>query len=852
MSYSAYFKPVQKVAYNYVDDSTNPDDLQYDRNQYDKNQYDKNQSEIIKSQNQNQLGTIPAYVNKQPHSNIIDNIGHNRTNPPEPPKKPQQDQYHKYDPYYDYLRKIGAYNDNSKSRINTRSYAINSNVRSVNPQISTKDRVSLQTNALSYNTVAETVGISTTTRDILSIYCPGHSVAVGDQITLSGVTGQSVSIKSIYNDINGNSQNAVIFTNYSTSVVIKCNFDTIINNNSSQIDTSMSFDPSFKVGLGINYDELLNYDTSDMTVTLSGFDISSMGIPFVGNIPINFLNSTHRIYFTNPNFTIVNGVKVYSPDTLINIPDRNNNITKITGFYINLDVAFNNTISSTATSTTLTTLNTQNIQINTINPMIINITFNYIGGIPINMLNAEFPVDQNNVNGYHHVHSVTANNINILLNKKTYYTDPTHNRLSTNIIPFGGSGMEISKLDNVISGNTSPNNYTVMLPNEINNVIMAKLTSITIPNTAKVFTNIVGYQNNKIYWQNQDDGDFIYSVEINPGNYATNDLQAALQEKIYSIPKKYTTNSNKTTSYTNYTVMVISINIITNKVSFSCFKEAVLRKPIQDISPPIPSVGDGASSYTLTISQSNHGLLVGDVVTFAGFVTTNGIPASVLNAIHVITSVINSDTYTIVISNFNLSNGTRTATGGGFSAKVLVPSAFKLLFNYPDTIGTALGFRKVGQPDAITPFSKTINNSDPYANEIVTQSVDGISYVTDTSGNKMVLTQNSLKLDGYSYIMMVIRNFNNIINLNGNKKITSYFAKINLRGLPGTVVFDDFICPQLIFNEPINVSQLDISFYTPDGQLYDFCGLDHDFMIEITNIDYIPDNTEIISTLSMF
>ena len=860
MLHSPYSSSVQKVAYKYIsgpknnNNNNNNNDSNNDNannaNYYDNEPVDyvENQSDIVNLQNQKKIGTIPDYINKYPHDNIIGNLRYGSVNQPETLIKPPEDKYHTYDPYNDYLYKMGLLNNNSRTRINTKTYAIDSSARMMKPQIVTKKRTILEPNAINYDTITENIGVNTTTKYLMSIYCPNHGITKGENITLSGVSTNPISIKSIYTDINGELKNAIIFTNYSVSVVFKCNFDTYVKDPNtglftSKLDSSMSFDPNFKIGNGISYDELKKYDTSDMFVTISGFDISSTGMPFVGNIPMNFLNSTHRIYFTNPDYKIINGINVYSPDTLINVPDQNNVISKITGFYIKLQVPFIGTIDR---------IKENNYEINTGSPMIINLDFNYIGGIPLNYINAHYPVDNDNAKGSHEVYSVTNNKINIIVNKPTYYKITSNNGLSESNVQFGGSELELTVLEKVLKGYSSQNNYTVELPNTIHNVVMAKLTSIVVANTAKVFTDIIGSKNNKIYWQNQDDGDFIYSVDITPGNYTPVDLQQEIQSKIYSVPRKYTKNTNQSTSYSDRIYMAVIINTNTNIVTFTAFKEAVLRKPIQDITPTIPNVGDGAGSYTLTISQNGHGLFVGDTVTFADLIATNGIPASVLNKSHIIRSVLNNDTYTIQIDNFNLATGSRIQTGGGFSARVLVPCAFRLLFNYPDTIGKELGFRKVGQTSSITKFNSTITNADAYEGEIVTIDTDGIQYVNDESGNKIVLASNSLKLDGHDFIMMVIRKFDNIVNISSKKNIGSYFAKINLRGLPGTVVYDDFVCPPLTFYEPIEISQLDVSFYNPNGELYEFNGIDHNFTIEITNIEYLPENTGIVSTLSMF
>ena len=50
------------------------------------------------------------------------------------------------------------------------------------------------------------------------------------------------------------------------------------------------------------------------------------------------------------------------------------------------------------------------------------------------------------------------------------------------------------------------------------------------------------------------------------------------------------------------------------------------------------------------------------------------------------------------------------------------------------------------------------------------------------------------------------------------------------------------------FNDPCNLSKLSLSFYAPDGTLYDFNGINHSFILEISTIDERPPHTGIIST----
>jgi hypothetical protein len=253
------------------------------------------------------------------------------------------------------------------------------------------------------------------------------------------------------------------------------------------------------------------------------------------------------------------------------------------------------------------------------------------------------------------------------------------------------------------------------------------------------------------------------------------------------------------------------------------------------------------AELNIIIEQSNHKLLSGDEITFSGLISTFGIPESALNTKHTVKTVINSNQYSISITNFNLYNGTREDTGGGFTGRAYVPNKFRLLFNYSDTMGKQLGFRKVGTEQAITAYKTSISSSDPYQNENVIIA-NGTKYIIDESNNKIILKNNNIKLSGDDYILMRIKECDMLYNIAKNKTVTKYFAKINLSGLPNKILYDTFVNCPVIFNQPIDLSELDISFYTPDGILCEFNGIDHSFVVEIISIDYTPCETGKIST----
>lgn len=73
---------------------------------------------------------------------------------------------------------------------------------------------------------------------------------------------------------------------------------------------------------------------------------------------------------------------------------------------------------------------------------------------------------------------------------------------------------------------------------------------------------------------------------------------------------------------------------------------------------------------TITVTDVNHGCVIGDRVTLSGASTVNGILAATLNAEHVVTEVVDADTYKFETS------GTANATSSGGGASVVAAYQF--------------------------------------------------------------------------------------------------------------------------------------------------------------------------------
>jgi hypothetical protein len=203
---------------------------------------------------------------------------------------------------------------------------------------------------------------------------------------------------------------------------------------------------------------------------------------------------------------------------------------------------------------------------------------------------------------------------------------------------------------------------------------------------------IITIKNNLFYWQNLEDGSTIYSVSVPSGNYSLNELQKELTTLINSVVRPNINSStliNDVYTYnTNYTV--INIDQGKNTFSIQFFQRVILSSAIFKDASVYP---DGFSRATIT--YKNHGLIVGNIITFSNVIGTDEIPAVNLNGNFTIETVIDINTFLIKLDRFNndISIGN---TNGGTAINLLIPIQSRLLFNVPNTMGNILGFNNVG------------------------------------------------------------------------------------------------------------------------------------------------------------
>jgi hypothetical protein len=501
------------------------------------------------------------------------------------------------------------------------------------------------------------------------------------------------------------------------------------------------------------------------------------------NYPVNIINKTHQVYFTR---------------SLTDEFDPNN-------YYIQLDIV------SEAQFTYLYSF---------------NVTYLNIKSIPLNQINADYPISPDRINGFQVIDTIINSNfysfsVNSNSDSSTLSESINYNSTTPLLTGDGGKIMVIKVLS-TISGYPDNNNYQIILQRNFYHVTQIKLINTIFPITQKLINNTpISIQNNLFFWQNLADGETIYSISVPSGNYNLNDLQIKLTSLINNVVRPNIDSSvlvNDVYTYnTNY--CVVNINQNQNTFSIQFFQRVILSNSIFKDSSVYP---DGFSRATVT--YKNHGLIVGNIITFSNVIGTDGIPSVNLNGNFAIETVIDINTFLIRLDRFN-SDSSIVNTNGGTAINLLIPIQSRLLFNVPNTIGNVLGFNNVGDSNSVTSYSYIINNYDLYEVDILENSV---GVITQPRQDTRILNVNP-----NNYILMLVDvPFNDQINLFNTS--TYAMAKIYLSGDLNSYVYDQYIQLGSTFQESIStLSTLTFSFYGPDNNLYDFNNVEHSFTIEI-------------------
>ncbi len=457
---------------------------------------------------------------------------------------------------------------------------------------------------------------------------------------------------------------------------------------------------------------------------------------------------------------------------------------------------------------------------------VFKISYLNIGGIPLGYLNANYPINYYNYQSSFEVYDIIdVDNFIINLNYKSFSN-----------IQGGGNNILVSKIVNTIIGYPDADDYVINLKKSFNNVTNIELVSTEFPYVDLV---IKRDQNDKLYWKNIDDGQYIYSVTVDEGFYSSESFLKNLTEKMNNVKR---VNSDLVTeSFNNFDILIES-NI--QKITFKPYNLTKLPNSLSVSKKNINNI----SYFILTVSHPNNLVTPGDkiIIYNAGNVSvtssndSNGetILAKEINKEHIVYEVnFRNFTYDIILGSiYEISYETTIKPlSGGENVTIKSKTKISLLFDKTDTFGEIIGFKDVGNKYSIIDFSSEITNYDPYINSINLNPV----------GNIITYNSNFMNFVGkYNYFLMYL---NDIEYIYSNNNLKSCFAKIQLSGNPGDILFNTFVSnPANIYYKgfPIpSLTDLTIKFTYPDGSRINFRNINHSFTLKITEEQLQNDNT---------
>jgi hypothetical protein len=588
----------------------------------------------------------------------------------------------------------------------------------------------------------------------------------------------------------------------------------------------------------------------------------------VGSFPANLINGIHKLYLTcnYSNFpSDVNG----NIDTV----SLNTNSRYI---YIQL--------SSEATSYYSDRRSPANSPYNNN----VSLTFQFIAGIPLYYMNNGYPRSLSSYDPYLQIRNVIdANNFTIRMRQKALET-----------ITAGGDSMQLYSLLMADPPYLNPSRYTINLPKEIKNILQVELVGTSIPYSGYLVHNNNDNKNDSVYWQLLDDATgTMYSASILRGNYSGTSLASSLQIAMNNIMNN---------AYGDVYNFIVSADISTNTIEFSLYDIRKIQNALmaEYIPPDVNTtygttylyIIDPENSVTvgdsITISQTNNltpipsaaisGKLI--VLSTSVFAEMDAIAMSALTPIstqqliadrksRLIEAMISLG-YSVTANSITLSSGVLykkvTLAPDFYQIKLDIyapltpfpstlltilplnqtvttvssPSQFRMDFTAIDTLGPIMGFRNSGNLNSFTEYRTIIKNTDLYDYEIKL----GI--------DPMIGKQTAFNFKGHSHLFICcpqLSNFDSTAasigsnasgsSASGSRGVANIFAKIHLDGHQGCTLYDTYVAAPKTYDTPLtSLSSLDILFVTPDGQEYDFNGIDHSLTLQVTYVSSMPED----------
>ena len=390
--------------------------------------------------------------------------------------------------------------------------------------------------------------------NIIRIYAPNHCYKPNDRVVLENIVSKNVILKNVIMVKKNSLFVKINHVQHGMSFYGICNKDFI---KIRYVDTLPNiFGECDDISDGINqyYIYKENYRI-DLSINISGIKGTDRTRTFIGNIPINYLNKKHRVYLL---FRKSEGTYVHDCDHYAIMLEKPASINYKDGV----------SMRNTKIATNLT-----------------HIKYNNLYGIPVEKINDVHCIIDAKKNDF----SISINCKAILDPNVGFYNDMAFTDMIQIVNRGGGTQCYCRKIINEIPGWPNANCYTYRLDKIYKNILQIKIIGSAFPNSQRLINNVeCDVVNNKLYWRNLDDGDYIYQLEIAPGNYSIGELKCAIETEFSNVIRcKYDCDQNyynkfltsidcskyDNEGYYKYHIVELSISHITDIVSFAAFRE---------------------------------------------------------------------------------------------------------------------------------------------------------------------------------------------------------------------------------------------------------------------------------------
>lgn len=562
----------------------------------------------------------------------------------------------------------------------------------------------------------------------------------------------------------------------------------------------------------------------DNLITLDGIMhiknvYSNINIQFINNSNIVTLSINKSYNYLNDNLGVYISLKIlnYNSTSFQNIPiSILNNVYKVT---------INPNYPDSLSFLMPITFYTNNIT-NTFFTCDVEIEYFNVGNYPINLVNANSPISSYNIIEYHRVVRVSTSTITIALTDNISIIDNTILQFNDNI--------QVGKIINVVRASPTSSDFTVNLTKIYKNILSIEMISSEVP-ILNVNTSTINNSNNRLYWKNLFDNDYIYSITIPLGQYDFNDLIKTIESEIKKVRRVGGVmgiigegGGEYSIQQYDYNIIKVTANPLINVSTFTSYNKYILANCF--INADNSKKGNGV--IVITIKHINHNLTTGERIFINNALDYDYVPELYINTTngHIV-NVLSVDVYTITITNVNPLI-TQASGNGGYNIEIITNNSFQLLFNFENTCGNIFGFSYVGLNVAITPYSSftnnnfTITNSDPYI------------FIANNINKKKVYLSNQ------RYILL---KSNDVLNTCNTINGTTFFYKFNLEPCYGTdILYNRHVKTIHYFNPPLNkLDLLQLQLVDANDNIINMYNLNYSFTLKIISILNYPENTNI-------